>query len=172
MIIRRETPSDAPAIHAVHTSAFADTAPDGATPVEAGLVDTLRAGDAWLPALSLVGMNGDELVGHVVCTRAHVDGRPVLALGPIGVRADRQRDGVGGALMHAVLGAADALDEPVVVLLGHTTYYPRFGFVPAADLGITPPVAEWEPHFMARPLTAYGPTLRGAFVYPEPFMTL
>jgi putative acetyltransferase len=34
--------------------------------------------------------------------------------------------------MHAVLGAADALDEPLVVLLGHPDYYPRFGFRPAA----------------------------------------
>ncbi len=71
--------------------------------------------------------------------------------------------------MHAVLGAADALGEPVVVLLGHTDYYPRFGFRPAAELGIEPPVAEWGAHFQARPLSAYDPGLRGPFRYAAPF---
>ena len=37
---------------------------------------------------------------------------PALALGPLSVRPDSQRRGVGSALVHAVLGAADALDEP------------------------------------------------------------
>jgi len=172
VIIRRERPTDAESVHAVHASAFASTAPEGTTPVEAGLVDTLRATDAWLPALSFVALDGEGVVGHVVCTRAHIDARPVLALGPLGVRADRQRGGVGGALMHTVLGAADALDEPIVVLLGHTTYYPRFGFRPAAELGITPPVAEWAEHFMALPLTAHDPSLRGEFAYAAPFMAI
>ena len=40
--------------------------------------------------------------------------------------------------MHAVLGAADALNEPLVVLLGSTGYYPKFGFRPAGEYGITP----------------------------------
>ena len=74
--------------------------------------------------------------------------------------------------MHAVLGAADALGEPVVVLLGHRDYYPRFGFRPAADLGIAPPVAEWAPHFQARALSAYDPDLRGTFRYAAAFNAL
>jgi putative acetyltransferase len=71
--------------------------------------------------------------------------------------------------MHAVLGAADALDEQLVVLLGHRDYYPRFGFVPAADLGIEPEVPQWAPDFQARPLTAYRPGLSGRFRYAPPF---
>jgi putative acetyltransferase len=71
--------------------------------------------------------------------------------------------------MHAVLGAADALDEGVVVLLGHPDYYPRFGFRPAAELGIEPEVPEWASHFQARPLAAYHPRLRGVFRYAAPF---
>jgi putative acetyltransferase len=74
--------------------------------------------------------------------------------------------------MHAVLGAADALDEPVVVLLGHTEYYPRFGFRPADELGITPSVAEWGSHLQARTLTAYQPDLRGMFRYAQAFSDL
>jgi putative acetyltransferase len=76
---------------------------------------------------------------------------------------------VGKALVHAVLGAADALGEPLVVLLGSTEYYSRFGFRLASDYGITPQSPEWEPHFQVRTLTAYDPGARGEFAYPKPF---
>jgi putative acetyltransferase len=174
MLIRRETPEDAAAVRAVHGTAFAVAEAADRVPVEADLVDALRATGAWLPALSLVcaGAEG-EILGHVVCTRASIDDEPAaLGLGPLAVAPAWQRRGVGSALMHAVLGAADALDEPVVVLLGHTEYYPRFGFRPARELGITPPVAEWGAHFMARPLSAYRPSLRGPFAYAAPFNDL
>jgi putative acetyltransferase len=44
-----------------------------------------------------------EVTGHVLCTRAHVGPDPVLGLGPLAVRPDHQRHGVGSALVHAVL---------------------------------------------------------------------
>ncbi|OLR93035.1 GNAT family N-acetyltransferase [Actinokineospora bangkokensis] len=167
MHIRRERPSDAPQVHDVVEAAFA-AEPAG----EAGLVDALRLDPGWIPALSWVaeddGATG-RVIGHVVCTRATVDGRPALGLGPLSVHPDHQRRGVGSALVHAVLGAADALDEPVVVLLGSPTYYSRFGFAPAADLGIEPPVAEWAPHFQVRTLSAWDGSLRGPFAYARPF---
>ena len=58
-----------------------------------------------------------------------------VGLGPIGVLPSLQRARVGRALMHAVIAAADALDYPLVALLGHLDYYPQFGFVPASRLG-------------------------------------
>ncbi|KAA5826802.1 N-acetyltransferase [Saccharopolyspora hirsuta] len=172
MLIRRETPADHAAIRAVHAAAFADADRPDTVPAEVGLVDALRADDGWLPELSMVAERDGEVVGHVVCTRGHVAGTPALALGPIGVLPDLQRSGVGAALMHAVLGAADALGEPVVVLLGHLDYYPKFGFEPAAKYGITPQVPEWASHFQVRPLAAYDPAIRGEFAYPKPFMEL
>jgi putative acetyltransferase len=105
----------------------------------------------------------------VLCTRGHVGQAPVLALGPLSVRPDHQRHGVGSALMHAILGAADALGEPLIALLGNPAYYSRFGFRLAADYQIEPPRPEWQPHFQIRPLTRYRPSLRGMFTYPEPF---
>src|SRR5262249_43593410 len=115
-----------------------------------------------------------DIIGHVLCTRGTVTGEatrpaPVLALGPLSVRPDWQRQGVGKALMHAVLGAAEAQNEPMVVLLGSTGYYPRFGFHLASEYGITPQHPEWEPHFQVRTLTAYDPAVRGEFAYPKPF---
>jgi putative acetyltransferase len=168
VLIRRETPADITAIRAVVAAAFDQH--DGVTPVEADLVGELRASGAWLPPLSLVALQPDgAVVGHVVCTRARLGENPVLALGPLAVHPSQQRRGVGLALMHTVLGAADALDEPLVALLGHAGYYPRFGFRPAAEYGITPPVPDWAPHFQVRALSAYRPELRGAFAYAEPF---
>jgi len=170
MLIRRETPADADAIRAVHTVAFAGSGTPDQMPVEAGLVDALRADDGWLPALSLVALDSDRaIVGHVVCTRGRVGSTPALGLGPLGVRPGLQRRGIGLALMHAVLGAADALDEPLVVLLGHPDYYPRFGFRPAAEYGITPSVADWAPYFQVRTLTTYASSMRGPFSYAKPF---
>lgn len=163
MLIRRETTRDADAIRAVTLAAF------GREP-EARLVDELRAGPAWLPALSLVAADeSDTVIGHVVCSRAHLDSAPVLGLGPLSVHPDHHARGVGSALVHTVLGAADALAEPLVVLLGDPGYYRRFGFVLSSAYDVQPPVPEWQPHFQVRPLTTYTPALRGAFVYAEPF---
>ena len=113
--------------------------------------------------------DGGEVVGYVVCTRGWVDGHPALGLGPLAVLPDVQGRGAGSALMHAVLGAADALEEPLVVLLGHTEYYPRFGFRPAAELGVDPPVDDWAPHFQVRTLGATRPDLSGVFRYAPAF---
>ena len=118
---------------------------------------------------SLVADAGGDVIGHVLCTRGHVGAMPVLALGPLSVRPDRQRSGVGSAFMHAVLGAADALDEPLVALLGSTAYYPRFGFRPGSEYEITPAVPEWVTDFQVRTLTACRGEMRGPFTYPEPF---
>ena len=71
--------------------------------------------------------------------------------------------------MHAVLGAADALGEPLVALLGNPAYYSRFGFRLSSEYQIMPPTPEWQPHFQIRVLTSYQPPVRGAFTYPEPF---
>ena len=181
VLIRREAAADAAVIRAVTAAAFAR--PGEGEPSEAPLVGWLRACPAWLPRLSLVAVGPDGAVaGHVVCSRATVSSvssagaagaagavAPVLALGPLSVRPDQQGRGVGQALVHAVLGAADALGEPLVALLGSTGYYPRFGFRLASEFLITPPDPAWVPHFQVRPLTAYDPAVRGEFAYPEPF---
>ena len=176
MLIRREVPGDADTIRAVTAAAFTPPAGRGepaepaGLPPEARLVNDLRASDAWLPALSMVSLSRDgSITGHVLGTRGHAGTVPVLALGPLSVCPDRQRRGIGSALMHAVLGAADALGEPLVVLLGDPGYYARFGFRLAAEYGITPPRPGWEPHLQVRTLTAYHPPLGGPFRYPEPF---
>lgn len=138
-------------------------------PIEARLLDELRECDGWLPALSIVAELDGTVVGHVVTTRGFVGDIPALGLGPIGVLPSHQHRGVGLALMHASIGAADALDEPLIALLGSTAYYPRFGFAASTTLGITAPDPSWGAHFQVRTLTAYRPDIRGQFRYASPF---
>ncbi|NLE82253.1 MAG: N-acetyltransferase [Rhodococcus sp.] len=177
MIIRRETPADIAAIADVHRHAF-----DGDEPAEVSLVDTLRGHPSWIPELSLVaelGTTGSDsaapntaVVGHVCLTRAHLGDLPVLALGPIGVLPAQQGSGVGAALMHAALGGADAMNAPLVALLGHLDYYPRFGFVAADSIGIEPDETSWTSHFQVRPLATWRPDMTGTFRYADPFYAL
>jgi putative acetyltransferase len=184
MFIRQEQPSDADAIRELHRRAFAKQArpatqdapevPAADGSLEANLVDELRADGDLVPALCLVAESEGVVVGHVAMSRAFLDDRPapLVALGPLGVLPEQQGTGVGSALMHATIAAADALGERAIILLGHPTYYPRFGFGPAVDHGITPP-QDWGPaYFMVRRLGAWGDGLTGAFRYAPAFERL
>lgn len=184
MIVRRELPADVDAVREVLAAAFARPGSAG-PPVEVALLDALRTDPGWLPRFSLVAVAGGTdttatvagsavggaVVGHVVCTRGDLAGTPALGLGPIAVTPGQQGRGVGSALMHAVLGAADAADEPLVALLGEPAFYGRFGFGPASALGVTAPDPAWGDYFQARALTAYR-SVTGRFRYAAPFARL
>ncbi len=173
MIVRRERPADSAAVHAVHAAAFR---PPGARPdtevVEARLVDELREDAGFLPHLSLVATDGGTVVGHVIATRAWLEplGVPALGLGPLGVLPAVQGRGVGTVLVHALLAVAEAADERLVALLGAPGYYRRFGFVPAATVGVGAPDPAWGEHFQARWLGDR--RAEGTFRYAEPFTRL
>ena len=162
MIVRRERPSDSAAVAAVHRAAFP-------TPVEARLTDELREDAGFLPHLSLVAVDGGDVVGHVLATRGWIEllGAPALGLGPLGVLPHRQRQGTGTVLVHALLAVAEAAGERLVALLGSPGYYARLGFAPAAELGVQSPDPAWGGHFQARALAE--PPPRGVFRYAAPF---
>ena len=177
MIVRREHPRDHAAVREVHRAAFRTDPGTGVTRapqdvVEPRLTDELREDAGFLPHLSLVAVDDGEVIGAVIATRGWLEplGVPVLGLGPLGVRPERQRTGVGTVLVHALLAVAEAADERLVALLGSPVYYRRFGFLPAADLGVSSPEPAWGTHFQARHLT--GPPVRGTFRYAEPFRRL
>jgi len=168
MLIRRFAAEDHEPVRRVHAEAFRRSGEPG-TPVEVAILDGLIAAGDVIDPLSLVAVDDDAVVGHVVCSRATVGAHAVVGLGPIGVLPDRQRAGVGSALMHAVLAAADALDVPLVGLLGSREYYPRFGFVPSREVGVEPPARAWGDLFQVRTLSAYDPAIAGAFRYAPAF---
>jgi putative acetyltransferase len=170
--IRPEAPGDEAAIRALTHAAFAPSTDEGR------IVDALRHDPtAWRPELSLVAVDdaGDRrIVGHVVAsagTLRAVDGtiRPILGLGPISVAPDRQGQGVGGELIRATIEQATLDGWPVIVLLGHPTYYPRFGFEPARALGIEPQQPWSDDHWMALRLPGWTPDLCGVMRYPSAF---
>lgn len=174
VLIRPEQTTDVEAIRAVTAAAFrsaAHSAPPvtpGGDPGEATLVSWLRADPAWIHELSLVAVKEDAVIGHVLCTRARLDGENVLGLGPLSVLPERQGTGVGSALVHAVLAVADGRHESLVALLGEPGYYGRFGFVPAREVGITAPDPSWGDYFQVRTLSGYDGR-GGTFRYAGPF---
>lgn len=144
--IRRETPADEAAIHALNLAAFGGS-------LEADLVDALRR--EARPFVSLVAVDGDSIVGHIAFSPASLDsdaGKPIAGLGPMAVLPSRQRQGIGSALVEAGLEHCRTAGFVAVVVLGHATYYPRFGFVRASDFGLGCEYDVPEEVFMAREL--------------------
>ena len=168
-MVRAERPGhadDVAAIRAVHLAAFP-------TAAEADLVEAVRATPGFLPRLSLVAGLDDEVVGHLLLSyvtleTGHGD-EEVLELAPMAVRPERQHEGIGSALVIAGLDAAEVREEPLVLVLGHPWFYPRFGFRPASAFGITPPRPVPEATFMVKPLTTYHRDLSGRVVLPPTF---
>lgn len=171
--IRSERPDDVAAVRAVTIAAFRDAPHSSPSldaagePGEAALLDRLRTDPGWIPKYSLVAEEGREIVGHIVATRGFVDAAPALGLGPVSVAPGAQGHGVGSALVRALLSIAAARGETLVGLLGDPAFYRRFGFRPAADLGVEAPNAQWGDFFQARRLGEAAP--RGRFRYAAPF---
>ncbi len=136
------------------------------------MVRALRRDVGWIGSLSLVAECDRRIVGHVVSTRGWVGELAAVGLGPLSVLPDHQGQGVGHALMHAVIGAADATGEPLIALLGDRHFYGRFGFVEASGLGVLAPDPTWGEHFQVRMLTDCPSQIGGSFRYAAPVSDL
>ena len=93
------------------------------------------------PYLSLVAVQGEETVGYVLFTRVEIVGHEVAAtiLAPLAVSPEYQRQGVGGQLIGKGLTLLADLGTQLVFVLGHESYYPRHGFIPAGACGFEAP---------------------------------
>lgn len=125
---RPERTDDAAAIRRVNERAFG-------APAEADLVDRLRA--AGKSVVSLVAVQGDVVVGHILFSPISVTHAPAsfrgVGLAPMSVLPEFQRTGIGSQLVLDGLEACRRAGYDAVVVLGHTGFYPRFGFVKAED---------------------------------------
>ena len=134
LTIRLETQADIPAVRRVNLAAFGQ-------PEEATLVDRIRARRA--ETLSLVADLAGEVVGHIFFSPMTIAGPdrtiPAVGLGPMAVLPERQRQGIGSALVEHGLAALKEAGHRIVIVLGHRDFYPRFGFRPAREHGI-----RWE----------------------------
>lgn len=159
-MIRHARPSDHGAVRQLVADAF-----QGET--EARLVDLLRAdGDVLF---ELVSLNGETVEGHILFSRMWADRQGLYAaLGPLAVRPDRQRTGIGSALVRAALETAREFGVEGVILLGHPAYYPRFGFSTQAARQVRSPYAG-NPAFMALALEPGAFDAPLSVAYPEAF---
>lgn len=166
--IRQAKEEDYPAIYEVNTAAFEQDN-------EARLIALLRNSPAFIPELSLIAIHNDEIVGHILFTKIQIkdeNGKvhESLALAPMAVIPQLQKQGIGGQLIQAGLAIAKELGYPSVIVLGHEHYYPRFGFVPADKWNIKSPFDVPSNVFMAIELVNGGLTgVSGMVHYPPAF---
>lgn len=164
-LIRPAGPTDTDAVQRVIAAAFSDEGPS----IVRLWADVTAHGHV---RAELVATEGDELVGHVGLSHGWLDARQalvdVLVLSPLSVAPDRQRSGIGAALLQAAVAAADRLGAPLVVLEGDPGYYGRHGWVAASSYGIEAPSRRVPaPACQVVALAAHEPWMTGRIVYRD-----
>lgn len=133
-MIRPETSADIPVVFEVHRQAFGQSA-------EAVQVDALRSGG--YAEVSLVAEVAGQVVGHILFTRLPIrtatETVEAVSLAPMAVLPEYQRHGVGSELVRAGLEACRAGGHRIAVVLGHPTFYSRFGFSSTLAQGLESP---------------------------------
>jgi putative acetyltransferase len=132
MQIDHERPEDVGAIRALTMVAFRDI--PYSNQAEAKIIDALRDGGALM--LSLVARANGEIDGHAAFSPVRINGRPSrwCGLGPVSVRPDLRRSGIGSAIIEHGLERLRAMNLDGCVVFGDPLYYRRFGF--ASDPGL------------------------------------
>ena len=134
--IRKASYSDLDSVLSVECAAFGHDK-------EAGLVSDLLEDLSASPALSLLAFDGDQAVGHILFTRALLEGAErtvsVSLLAPLAVVPQAQKKGIGGRLIDEGVKRLKASGVDLVFVLGHPEYYPRHGFQPAGVHGLNAP---------------------------------
>lgn len=158
-----ENPNELLAIRAVNEAAFGGSE-------EADLVDQLRAGNSAL--ISLVAELGSAVVGHIMFCRMWISTplglTPAVALAPVAVHPDHQRQGIGSRLIEHGLELLRRQGEMIVIVVGHRGYYPRFGFSTERAKSLEGPFPREA--FMAMELQVGAlDGVRGSVVYPPAF---
>lgn len=162
-LIREGTASDFPALETLYPLAFPD---EDLLP----LLRELFAGDFEL--LSLVAEADGAVIGHVLFTLARVGGSDskVAMLAPLAVAPDRQKQGIGSALVRNAFDRLTGDRVSHVYVLGDPAYYGRFGFVPEPNVLTPRPIPEeWRDAWQSKGLSSGAPALSGPLVLPDPW---
>lgn len=167
MLIRNRKTTDDHEIYTLVKKAFASV--PQASGDEQNLVGRLRQSAGYVPELEFVAEQDGRIVGHIMLTKIRIGNAEQLILAPLAVAPDRQRTGIGGALIEKAHKTAQKSGYSLVILVGHPTYYPRFGYRPASIFGLTC-APEIPPEcFMAFDLTGKGASFGTFVTFPSVF---
>lgn len=129
MLIRTEEAKDYKDVYFVNYEAF------GGRDDESRLVERIRDSVNFIPELSIVAEVEGKIVGHLLFSKAQVrdesNRHDVIVLAPIAIKPNHQKMGIGGKLIREGLSRCKEMGFPLVLLIGHPAYYPKFGFKPA-----------------------------------------
>ena len=139
------------------------------------LVEKLRKSNSFIKELSLVAEINGKIVGHILFTKIIIKGEDVevesLALAPVSVLPEYQGKGIGSRLITEGLKIAKDLGFLSVILLGHPSYYQRFGFYPTSKWNIKSPFDVDEEFFMGLELKKGSlENINGIVIYPDEFL--
>lgn len=171
--IRQEEEKDHPKVFQLIEEAFKNI--EYSDHQEHFLVEKLRKSEAFIPELSLVAENeSGEIVGHILFTKLKIisDSEVFgsLALAPVSVKPEFQQQGIGKQLINFGHHKAKELGFESVILIGHETYYPKFGYKKTSNFGISFPFDIPEENGMALELTENSlKNIKGTVKYPREF---
>jgi putative acetyltransferase len=168
--VRSEAAAEHAITEAIHEAAFGGRR-------EADVVRSMHQLGRYSRELSLVAEQTDRVVGHAMFSHVGLQGsdrrvRRVTVLAPLAVDPNRQRQGIGAALVRRGLDLLESQGEPLVIVRGDLQYYGRFGFEPSAAFGIEPPFRVAEDHYLVKRLRTYDPSYRGVVRYPSTFASV
>ncbi|MCX6248023.1 MAG: N-acetyltransferase [Bacteroidetes bacterium] len=140
------------------------------------ILNKIRRSKCYVRGLDLLAVEGERIIGHIICTKAKVTDakkieHPVLCVGPFSILNKYQGKGFGSKLMEYCIHKAGELGYAAMILFGNPTYYHQFGFRNAAEYGITTKEGmNFEP-FMAKELQTNGlKEIQGKFYEDESFL--
>lgn len=166
--IRAERSTDAESVFHLHYEAF------GSREDESKMAERIRISEGFIPELSLIATEKDgSLIGHALFSKAEVmneDRRyDVIVLGPIAVAPSHQRQGIGGSLIREGLRLSAEHGFSHVFLIGHPSYYPKFGFEPARPHGFDLRQFEVPDEVFMVNILCQDAEIKGELRYPQAF---
>lgn len=167
LIIRQENKNDYEEVYNVIKTAF-ETA-EHSDGNEQDLVVALRKSDNFIPELSLVAVMDNKIVGYILFTKIKIGKQEELALEPLGVLPEYQKQGIGRTLIQEGNKKAKELGYHYSVVLGSDKYYPKFGYVSAKEYGIVAPFDVPDENFMAIKLNDTDIEIKGIVQYAKEF---
>ena len=165
--IRQESQKDYEEVYMAVKTAF-ETA-EHSDGNEQDLVVALRNSDSFIPELSLVAVKEDKIVGYILFTKIKIGNHEEIALAPLAVLPEYQKQGIGSMLIEQGHKIAKQLGYHYSIVLGSENYYPKFGYIPAIQYGIQAPFDVADENFMAIKLNATDTEIEGVVQYAKEF---